>query len=108
MRTISPRENLDNMYKGEEISYTLDITAELGDNTINTSVYKVLDSTGGDVTTNFGGGSSVSSGIISFGVKAYEIGSYTLDFTITCNETLPDSSTPYEFMIKMMKVQIVS
>lgn len=101
---ISPRATLDGMLEGEEIAYSLDITNELDSNTINTHTYKIYDSNDTDVTSTFGGGSSESAGVITFGVKATSTGTYTLQFTITCNETLPDASTPYEFIVELTVV----
>ena len=98
---IAPRSSLDNMIKGEEISYKLDVTAELRANTVSAYTYKIYDNSGEDVTSDFGGGSSIASGIITFGVKAHDTGFYKLEFIITCNETLPDAVTPYEFYVTM-------
>ena len=98
---ISPRDKLDNMVKGEEASFALDITDELGDNTRSSHTYTIYDSSDVDVTSNFGGGSSYSAGIITFGVIAHDIGDYTLRFWVTCNETLPDGSTPVEFPVTL-------
>ena len=98
---ISPRGVLDNMVKGEEASFALNITDELGDNTRSSHTYAIYDSSNVDVTTNFGGGSSYSDGIITFGVIAHDIGNYTLRFWVTCNETLPDGSTPVEFPVTL-------
>ena len=98
---ITPKDSLDGMEKGEEISYTLDITDELGTNTINSISYAIHDSTGTDVTSDFGGGHTESAGIITFGVIAYEVGRYELEFIVTCNEYLPNGTTLYEFYINM-------
>lgn len=98
---ISPRSELDAMTLGEEYAYELDITKELGTKTVNTYTYKIYDSSGDEVTSTFGGGSSISSGIITFGIKAISTGTYTLQFIVTCNDLLPDSVTPYEFYVIM-------
>lgn len=98
---ISPKDSLDSMEKGEEIAYTLDITAELGTNTISSVSYKIYDSAAEPVTANFGGGYSESAGIITFGVIAHEVGSYRLEFIVTCNEYLPNGTTFYEFYVNM-------
>lgn len=98
---ISPRGVLDNMVKGEEVSFVLNIADELGDNTVESHTYAIYDSSDVDVTNNFGGGSSYSDGIITFGVIAYDIGDYTLRFWVTCNEMLPDGSTPVEFPVTL-------
>ena len=103
---ISPRSTIDAMVKGEEISLTLDITAELRDNTVGSYTFKIYDNSGEDVTVDFGGGSSISSGIITFGIKAFAVGTYAVKFIVTCNETLPDSITVYEFYV-VMAVKIV-
>lgn len=98
---IIPRANLDNMVVGEETAYTINMAKELDGNTVNTYTYKIYDSENAEVTTNFGGGSSISGGVITFGVIGYATGTYTLDFWVTCAESLPDSSTPYEFTFEM-------
>lgn len=98
---ISPRDKLDNMVKGEEASFALNITDELGDNTRSSHTYAIYDSSGNPVTLDFGGDSSYSDGVITFGVIAHDIGDYTLQFWITCNETLPDGSTPVEFAVTL-------
>ena len=98
---IDPRSELDNMVVGEECAYELDVTKELGSKTINSYTYKVYDSSDIDVTSTFGGGKTISSGVITFGVKAVSVGKYTLQFIVTCNELLPDGTTPYEFYVTM-------
>ena len=98
---ITPQSYLEAVVKGEEIAYTLDATDELGSNTVKSHTYKVYDDDGTDVTANFGGGSSASSGVITFGLIAYDTGSYSLEFIITCNEMLPDGTTENEFYVKL-------
>lgn len=98
---ITPKDNLEDLKKGEETAYTLDVTEELGLNTIDSMSFKIYDASGTDVTSDFGGGSSVSSGIITFGVIAYDVGKYNLKFIVTCNELLPDGLTPNEFFVNM-------
>ena len=98
---ISPRDVLDNMVKGEEVSFALDVTKELGNNTVASHTYTIYDSSGNPVTSNFGGGSSYDAGTITFGVIAHDVGNYTLRFWITCNEVLPDGSTPVEFPVTL-------
>ena len=46
-------------------------------------------------------GADSASGVITFGIKAVSAGKYTLIFIVTCNELLPDGSTPYEFYVTM-------
>lgn len=99
---ISPRPELDAMVVGEEYAYELDVTKELGIKTVNTYTYKIYNSSDVDVTSTFGGGSSILSGIITFGIKAVSTGQYTLQFIVTCNELLPDDITPYEFYVTLI------
>jgi hypothetical protein len=94
---ISPRKELDGMVVGEEYAYELDVTKELGTKTVDTYTYKIYDSSDVEVTTTFGGGSSISSGVITFGIKAASTGKYTLIFIVTCDDLLPDNTTAYEF-----------
>jgi hypothetical protein len=94
---ISPRKELDGMVVGEDYAYELDISKELGTKTVDTYTYKIYNSSDDEVTDTFGGGSSISSGLITFGIKAIATGKYTLKFIVTCNELLPDGTTPYDF-----------
>ena len=96
---ISPRSKLD-MTLGEDYAYALNLTKELKTKTVDSYTYKVYDSSGEEVTDTLGGGNSISSGVITFGIKAISVGTYTLIFIVTCNETLPDG-TPYELYITM-------
>lgn len=98
---ITPTRTLDNMVKGEEISYTLDCTSELGTKTISSVAYTIWDVSGIDVTANFMGGLTETDGVLLFGVKAYDCGEYQLKFIVTCNESLPDAITPYEFYCRL-------
>jgi len=91
---ISPRSKLD-MTLGEDYAYALNLTKELKTKTVASYTYKIYDSSGEEVTDTLGGGSSISEGYITFGIKAVATGKYTMIFIVTCNETLPDT-TPYE------------
>lgn len=95
-KTITPALEL-----GEEIQIDVDVTDELGSNTINAVDYNIYDSDEVEVTSDFSGGVSDTSGVISFGIKAYAIGKYKLEFIVTCTELLPDGVTPYEFIFYM-------
>ena len=86
---------------GEECSYTLDVNAELGAKTVSAVNYSVVDGLGTDVTDVIGGGSSVTEGIIFFGVKGASKGRFTLTFIVTCSDLLPNGVTPYEFYVVM-------
>lgn len=94
---IEPCSKLDDMVKGEEVPYSLDVKAELGSNTVKAFTFKIFDGSGVDVSEQFSGGYDLSDGVFSFGVKAHEVGTYSLEFWVTCNEFLPDGTTPYEF-----------
>lgn len=98
---ITPTRVLDTVVKGEEISYTLDCTSELGTKTIANIAYTIWDSTGADVTATFFGGVSSTDGVILFGLIASEVGEYQLKFIVTCTESLPDMVTPYEFFARL-------
>lgn len=98
---IDPRKELDSMVAGEEYAYELDLNKELGTKTVASHTYKIYDSSDVEVTDTFGGGSLISSGVITFGVKAVSAGKYTLIFIVTCNDLLPDGVTPYEFYVTM-------
>ena len=101
MLRISPRSEIDSMVTGEEYAFELDVNKELGTKTVAAYTYKLYNSSGTEVTSTFGGGSSILSGIITFGVKAVSVGKYTLKFIVTCNEMLPDGTTPYEFYVEL-------
>lgn len=98
---ISPKDSLASIEVGDKAVYTLDISDELNGNTVSSHTFKIYDSDDSEVTSKFGGDSSESSGTITFGVKAYAVGTYTIKFWVTCNEVLPDSSTPVEFPVIM-------
>jgi hypothetical protein len=98
---IEPRNVLENMVKGDDAAFALKIAKELGNNTVASHTYAIYDSSGNPVTSNFGGGSIYSDGVITFGVIAHDVGDYTLRFWVTCNETLPDGSTPVEFPVTL-------
>ena len=98
---IQPSKKLEDLVLGEEVQYSLDCTAELGTKTVNIHTYTILDSTGDDVTVAMGGGSTEAAGIIAFGIKAAVLGTYALRFIVTCNESLPDTITPYEFYVRL-------
>ena len=96
-KTITPALEL-----GEEIQIDIDVTDELGTNTINTIDYNIFDSDNVDVNSDFNGGvSNDAAGVISFGIIAYATGKYKLEFIVTCDELLPDGVTPYEFIFYM-------
>lgn len=101
---ISPSSKLPDLALGEEVSWTLTTTAELKTKTVASHTFKIYDSAGTEVTSTFGGDSSESSGIISYGIKAAAIGTYTIKFVVTCNEVLPDGVTPYEFNVELSVV----
>lgn len=101
MLVIRPSSTLDTMEKGEEIQFTIDVTDELGSNTIGSVDFNIFDNSDVDVNADFNGGVSDAAGVISFGVMAHDEGKYKLEFIVTCNETLPDGLTPYEFIFYM-------
>jgi len=97
---VYPRDTIS-MVIGEECAYSLNTIKELKTKTVASYTYKIYNSSGVEVTSTFGGGSSISSGVITFGIKAVSAGKYALQFIITCNEVLPDAVTPYEFYVDM-------
>lgn len=101
MLTVKPSSTIK-MEKDEEIQYTIDVTDELDSNTIAAIDFNIFDSDELDVDSDFNGGvTHDGAGVISFGVKAFDVGKYKLEFIVTCNETLPDGATPYEFIFYM-------
>ena len=102
MLTIKPSKTITPVLElGEEIQIDVDVTDELGTNTISAIAYTIYDSDDVEVTSIFNGGVSDTAGVISFGIKAAVIGKYKLEFIVTCNEFLPDGVTPYEFIFYM-------
>ena len=90
---------------GEEEIFTLGMVDHLDGDTVASHTMTITDSDEVDVTSNFTGDSSESNGVLTFGVKGYATGTYTITFWVTCNETLPDGVTPREFKAAMtMKV----
>ena len=98
---VNPRPELDEMIAGEEYAFELDVTPELGAKTVASYTYKIYNSSDVEVTSTFGGGSSISSGVLTFGIKAISTGKYTLKFIVTCDDLLPDGTTPYEFYVTL-------
>lgn len=103
---VSPSPKMSSITKGAEVSFTLDLTGELDGNVVDIYTFKIFDNAGGEVTPNFGGGDAIADGIITFGIKAYDIGSYTIEFWVTCIEVLPDTVTPNEFFVEMSFVVV--
>lgn len=101
MLTIKPCPTIK-VEKDEEILITIDVTGELKTKTIAALDFNITDSDDLDVDSDFNGGiTHDGAGIISFGIKAFEVGKYKLEFIVTCNETLPDGVAPYEFIFYM-------
>lgn len=94
---VTPSSRLDSLVVGEECSDSLSITRGLKTRTLASYTYTIYDSSGVDVTSTLGGGSSLADNVITFGIIAVVAGKYTLKFVVTCNEMLPDGLTPYEF-----------
>lgn len=101
MLTIKPSSTLPVMEKEEEINYTIDVSNELNGMTIASVGFSILDSDGTSVDSDYNGGVFWHDGIISFGIKAFDVGKLKMEFIVTCEEVLPDSSTPYEFIFYM-------
>lgn len=98
---VYPSSRLSSLVVGEECSDSLDLTRSLKTRTLASYTCKIYDSSGTEVTETLGGGSSLVDNIITFGIKAVTAGEYKVQFIITCNELLPDGTTPYEFYIIM-------
>lgn len=98
---ISPSSEIDAMAVGEECVFALDTTKELKTKILSSWSYKIFNSSMDEVTTDFSGGSTEDAGIITFGIIAKTIGTYTLQFIVTCIDKLPNNTTPYEFYVVM-------
>lgn len=90
---------------GEEVSYNLNCTYELGTNTINTVSMTITDSDDSDVTSTYGGGTSNADGIVTFGVKGVAAGTYSVSIVVTCVETLPDGTAEQFNAVITLKVE---
>lgn len=89
---------------GEKEAYELDMADYLDGDTVSTYPMTITDSDGNDVTSNFTGGTSESSGVLTFGLIGYAAGTYTVTIWITCAETLPDGSTARKFKVRFVLV----
>lgn len=94
---IKPRSVLESIKLGEDPAYEMSMVSQLNGDTVKSHTYVITDSDGSVVTSNFGGGSSESAGVLTFGFIGYATGTYTLTFVVTCNEFLPDATTAREF-----------
>lgn len=97
---ISPSSNIS-MVAGEEYGYTIDLSGELGTKTVLSHTYKLFDSGNNDITSSFGGGSTITDTDLTFGIIALTTGEYAIQFIVTCDNLLPNGITPYEFYINM-------
>lgn len=71
---------------------TLSASTFMGSNTISSVTMAIKDSNGDTVTSNFSGGVSNTTTVITFGLTGYAAGTYTITFTVTANETTPDGT----------------
>jgi hypothetical protein len=93
--------------QGSQVDFELDMVDHLDGDSVATATMLILDGDDEDVTSNFGGGCTESGGVVSFGIIGYATGWYTIKFTVTCNEVLPDGTTQRKFFA-VMKVQVIS
>lgn len=98
---ISPSPFLGTIEKGTDATFRLNCNPELDGDTIASHTYKLYDSDATEQTTNYGGGSTETSGYISFGVIGYDTGAFTIEIWVVCTETLPDASTAKNFLATM-------
>ena len=106
MLIIKPSNTLKVIEKGEELQYTIDVSNELYVNDLSSMTiaavnFSIFDSDSTSVDDDYNGGVSYIGGIISFGIKAFDVGKFKMEFIVTCVETLPDGVTPYEFIFYM-------
>jgi len=87
--------------KGEDVAYRLNLNPELDGDTIDTYTFEIYNDNDEEVTSDFAGGSDDAAGYITFGVIAYETGEYTIKIWTTCNEMLPNTTTPKKFLVKL-------
>ena len=92
---IKPKSTLENIsLTDDQVIYQVTMINHLNGDTVASHTYTVYDSNDADVTANFGGDSSESAGVITLGLIAYAVGTYTLKCVVTCVELLPDGVTP--------------
>lgn len=102
MLRIKPKSTLENIsLTDDQVNYSVDMVKHLNGDTVASHTYVVCDSTDVDVTVNFGGDSSESAGVLTLGLIAFAVGVYTLRCVVTCNEMLPDGTTPRTFLFEL-------
>ena len=104
MRTIEIKRTgykLEALQLLESVLYTISMTEHLNGDTVASHTFKIYDAADVEVTTNFAKSSSVDGSVLSIGVYAYAVGTYTIQVWVTCNEKLPDSTTDREFLIEL-------
>lgn len=85
----------------EIVNKSLSIVDYLGDNTVASVSMTIYDSDGTDITSDYGEGTSESSGVITFGIKGYAASTNNVArFTITCVQTTPDG-TALKFFVEI-------
>jgi hypothetical protein len=92
---------------GSQVDFELDMVDHLDGDTVASVEMVITDVDGEDVTADLGGGCTEDAGVLSFGIIGAALGWYTITFTVTCNEKLPDIVSQRTFL-PVMKVQVVS
>lgn len=100
---IKPKNTLESLsLADDQVIYSIDMVDHLNGDTVASHTYQVYDTSDVDVTADFGGDSSESSGVLTLGLIAYAVGTYTLKCVVTCVELLPDGSTPRTYPFEMV------
>jgi hypothetical protein len=101
---LTPR-SVFSISKDQRAVRTIALANILGSNTVASHAMAIYNSVGTAVTSNFSEGSSVSSTTLTFGVKGYAEGTYTIIFSITCTETTPNGNAitfPVEVVLEVV------
>lgn len=105
MRTIEIKKighRLESLQLEESVIYEISMVEHLNGDTVDTHTFSIFDSDNTEVTSDFAKSSSISNNVLSLGVYAFAVGVYEIRSWITCNETLPDSTTSRTFLIELI------
>lgn len=98
---VLPDNNLESVYVGENVKYRLSVVDHLGDDSIRSISIVYKDSNDVPVTSSFSKGEDFSSGIITFGLIAFQAGTISIHIDVICNQRLPDEITYRNFKVKL-------
>ena len=92
---------LETLELNEDVIYTIDLSEQLDEDTVQSHTYTVYDSVGDDVTVNIGRSSAVSDSVCTIGVGANVAGRYEIELWFVCVQYLPDGVTQRNFKVTL-------